>query len=1333
MDADDVKHLHVIVQDKGKPIEVHGLLIPNNTSLQELQERVEETILGPAEHRWEIISEERLDDINPLTGGGTIQVTSLLKSRVLKLFTHPHAACAPVIGVEPHELPPSVDLYRLMMRHSFPVPSPLLQELDIQRWWSQVPVSRVDLRAQLMKRLVEKMTVGQPAASRTQSMSRASRQGSSGSIQSFRSVSSSGGMGKTANRRSSRQLVDVIPEEGEEELGLVELLVEVLEQQVAWRTSCTEALVSQVLEVQAWQQRELGRRAMKTMTSNLTPSKKDSPPEETDVSNTVTREGPAISGGPQGDSTAADPGLVGEEAPPSAELLPVLQMRNHVVFHALGALAVLAVDADARLRWIKMSPGLDMLVRLCSLEFPVPPAPLPDLPTSPTDADPLAEELSDDQPLLDTIAATATEESLAAAHTLPNPTSAAAPLPLSSPTASTATTQNTRHKSTSSSRPQSAAMVSSSDGAGVLSEETPLNPKESLPKALSWREDMDEEEPPPNEDLPETQQKMAAEVMYSMLGRDRNVRQAFVFAGGVAKVLHLLESRNADVRYCSVLAVAAYSLDMDRDHVTGLSMLRSSDLTEQLIEALLPVAEEVVVMLHGYSSGLAPQLQSASSGPGHQDQDHGFNEFKTAVAAGDGIEDATSIGSGVHPLLSLLEGAGAAIRGCVVAHITGAGISPPSMLSLWNVSRLARLAELLGHQLQELLKQGMSSEEDESWPPLKSQKPSPATRLNPSSSSDSPQLDAREGQQAKSPSYTTVSNELAKPVILVDLQNVILPQIRTLYCLMSCLVTVQTGPGFLSTSLQRLQSLLSLISEQEADLEDKLEVLRQEHINAAKRRTASSISFHFEDSTSEEAGPEAAVEEAERTLAASQAELVDLKEDLQAASEDCIIAALESMGLPILKHPSWVSELGDQLGHVQLMALGLALAMVEARHPHEHTTGGQKPDTLFQGPFRQLLLDSQVIQAVIKVASSPSLDACEPKLGRDTRMVASAALGHLFAVQVPLPAEQDIKAVLQYMVKVHQHHDCSPHLASALWCLARHELNRRVILTSHEWINLCTYWSDCCLEDLKRASSPSEVHRHSAAATAAASAPSSIPMLRCCMMTTWMLLKQWLLDHASHVSAMQASGAASTDAVYLRSETSWWAVKFDVSVPLRGPPLDQPGSVAGGGLGMLLHLAAQAAERGMPRNLPLWDMALRCCWSLATSHPSVSSHLIKLGVDRLLVHYCTSQRAASPLVCVAVKYLTFLMTSSSGLEALGGPARVCKILVVVLDRAMAGSDDAGRGADVPLLELAVRGLASAALLGPVGRQAVLDARGVRRLIEVVRADNRALEQVMSAR
>ncbi|GAX85888.1 hypothetical protein CEUSTIGMA_g13304.t1 [Chlamydomonas eustigma] len=560
------------------------------------------------------------------------------------------------------------------------------------------------------------------------------------------------------------------------------------------------------------------------------------------------------------------------------------------------------------------------------------------------------------------------------------------------------------------------------------------------------------------------------------------------------------------------------------------------------------------------------------------------------------------------------------------------------MVSLRNVSRLARLAELLGHQLQELLKQSMASEENESWPPLKSQKPSPATRLNPSSSSDSPQLDAREGQQAKIPSYTTVSNE---PVIRVDLQNVILPQIRTLYCLMSCLVTVHTGPGFLSTALQRLQSLLSLISEQEADLEDKLEVLRQEHINAAKRRTASSISFHFEDSTSEEAGPEAAVEEAERTLAASQAELVDLKEDLQAASEDCIVAALESMGLPILKHPSWVSELGDQLGHVQLMTLGLTLAMVEARHPHEHTTGGQKPDTLFQGPFRQLLLDSQVIQAVIKVASSPSLDACEPKLGRDTRMVASAALGHLFAVQVPLPAE-DIKAVLQYMVK-------------------------------------------------------------------------------------------WLLDHASHVSAMQASGAASTDAVYIRSETSWWAVKFDVSVPLRGPPLDQPGSVAGGGLGMLLHLAAQAAERGMPRNLPLWDMALRCCWSLATSHPSVSSHLIKLGLDRLLVHYCTSQRAASSLVCVAVKYLTFLMTSSSGLEALGGPARVCKILVVVLDRAMAGSDEAGRGADVPLLELAVRGLASAALLGPVGRQAVLDARGVRRLIEVVRADNRALEQVMSAR
>jgi hypothetical protein len=78
----DVKHLNVIVQDKGKPIEVpsshklylsqtsfaccfhgdtiesyfidplqwmmqvHGLIIPNNTSLPELQALVEEAVLG---------------------------------------------------------------------------------------------------------------------------------------------------------------------------------------------------------------------------------------------------------------------------------------------------------------------------------------------------------------------------------------------------------------------------------------------------------------------------------------------------------------------------------------------------------------------------------------------------------------------------------------------------------------------------------------------------------------------------------------------------------------------------------------------------------------------------------------------------------------------------------------------------------------------------------------------------------------------------------------------------------------------------------------------------------------------------------------------------------------------------------------------------------------------------------------------------------------------------------------------------------------------------------------------------------------------------------------
>jgi hypothetical protein len=103
-----------------------------------------------------------------------------------------------------------------------------------------------------------------------------------------------------------------------------------------------------------------------------------------------------------------------------------------------------------------------------------------------------------------------------------------------------------------------------------------------------------------------------------------------------------------------------------------------------------------------------------------------------------------------------------------------------------------------------------------------------------------------------------------------------------------------------------------------------------------------------------------------RALETSQAELLELKEELQAASEDCVAAAMEALSLPTIMHPSWGSKLGDKLGHVQLMALGLTLSMAEARHPHENPTI-QKPDAIFQGPFRSVHRRRHVTATVLAV------------------------------------------------------------------------------------------------------------------------------------------------------------------------------------------------------------------------------------------------------------------------------------------------------------------------------------------------------------------------------
>ena len=63
---------------------------------------------------------------------------------------------------------------------------------------------------------------------------------------------------------------------------------------------------------------------------------------------------------------------------------------------------------------------------------------------------------------------------------------------------------------------------------------------------------------------------------------------------------------------------------------------------------------------------------------------------------------------------------------------------------------------------------------------------------------------------------------------------------------------------------------------------------------------------------------------------------------------------------------------------------------------------------------------------------------------------------------------------------------------------------------------------------------------------------------------------------------------------------SWWALRFDLDTPL--PGLE---GTASRGLALLLSVAQAAigGEAEAMQHSHIWDMALRCCWSLSTSHP----------------------------------------------------------------------------------------------------------------------------------
>ena len=83
-------------------------------------------------------------------------------------------------------------------------------------------------------------------------------------------------------------------------------------------------------------------------------------------------------------------------------------------------------------------------------------------------------------------------------------------------------------------------------------------------------------DPVPSDVDPRLLLVLAAEALYSMLGRERGVRRTFAAAGGLAALQPLLLSPNDGVVVAAVSALAAYGRDVGHDHTSGVDMVATA-------------------------------------------------------------------------------------------------------------------------------------------------------------------------------------------------------------------------------------------------------------------------------------------------------------------------------------------------------------------------------------------------------------------------------------------------------------------------------------------------------------------------------------------------------------------------------------------------------------------------------------------------------------------------------------------------------------------------------------------------------------------------------------
>ncbi|KAJ9508469.1 hypothetical protein QJQ45_011999 [Haematococcus lacustris] len=517
--------------------QVCSLEVAVGASFTELHRSISDVLLGPEEHRWTQVAEERNEMLDERTGGGTIEVSTTFASHSLALFSHPHDDCCPLDNLDLAEVPPAIDVYRLLM--------PLVAidgEAAVRAWWAGIARGRAATHSLALARLVAK--VGVPR-SLTQSY-----------------IAGEGDAAYTAYR----ELPVPLPIRNQIMLQGVQGLAELAanrSQALRLSPDALSALVDalksgmpEVMEVAAsavWSLSAYSSTRAALLKLEVLPALVSA------CQMAVRSRNPQWSSRSPPRLSRAAKSLV---KLPTDFLLPASpEVANRVVYDCLGALNVLAVDAAARAQALKVSPTLTFLSELAALDFPIPQPP----PRCPAPARPSAPAAPHPPGPASPDPALAPPSGSTQGSPHPGPSPGPAPPATGAPgPAATATAAGTPLPAAATPEPGPGPAAGADEPLGSPARAgTGGAGGERLGKEEGEEGEEEEEEEwqlPPQDD-PSVHQKLAAEALWTMVGRDVHVRRSLALHRGLSSLLDLTLSANGDVGAAAVLCLAAYARD----------------------------------------------------------------------------------------------------------------------------------------------------------------------------------------------------------------------------------------------------------------------------------------------------------------------------------------------------------------------------------------------------------------------------------------------------------------------------------------------------------------------------------------------------------------------------------------------------------------------------------------------------------------------------------------------------------------------------------------------------------------------------------------------------